>query len=168
MGYVDQRAWADQFLPEIKQLIGPHLLEPAPIEEDCREATDLMVLRARDLRIACRVRKFKYLKDYANQFTLRYKARYGGKTEYDKVVEGWGDWMFYGFADRNEEFVLQWRLIDLSAFRAQLIRHRRGVLGGIKPNNDGTELAWFNVDSFAPSPPLIIAQSHVLPVGAVA
>ena len=49
--------WSDIFLPQIKKIVGPLLLEPASFELDASEATDLVVLKARDMRIGCRVRR---------------------------------------------------------------------------------------------------------------
>ena len=49
--------WQLRFLPTIRRLVGPLLLVAAPLDLDMAEATDLLVLRARDLRIGCRVRR---------------------------------------------------------------------------------------------------------------
>ena len=58
--YRQNREWSDRFLPEIKRLIGPHLLNTAPDQHDWHQATDLMMLDARDLRIGARVRRPGY------------------------------------------------------------------------------------------------------------
>lgn len=57
MSYTDDRAWSDRYLPIMRQLIGPHLLMPSPLEVDAKQAADLIVLRGRDMTIACRVRR---------------------------------------------------------------------------------------------------------------
>jgi hypothetical protein len=54
--YRRDRAWSDAFIPAIKKIVGPYLLEPSSFEIDAQQATDLIVLLARDLRIAARVR----------------------------------------------------------------------------------------------------------------
>lgn len=53
--YDANRAWSDRFLPHIKDAVGKHLLDTSPEPLDWHEATDLMMLDARDLRIAARV-----------------------------------------------------------------------------------------------------------------
>ncbi|MEM6277597.1 MAG: hypothetical protein AAF714_11685 [Pseudomonadota bacterium] len=64
--YGANRAWSDQYLPEIRRLVGPHLLKPAPEDLDTKQATDLMLLDARDMRLAARVRRPGYTERYAN------------------------------------------------------------------------------------------------------
>ena len=43
--YSINRPWSDRFLPEIRRLVGAHLLDVAPDANDWREATDLMMRR---------------------------------------------------------------------------------------------------------------------------
>lgn len=122
--YAAQRAWSDRYIPEIKKIIGPLLLVEAPEQKDRKEATDLIILTARNLDIACRVRKPKYYEEYPFEFTIRKAALNGGKTEWDKIREGFGHWMFYGFAadesDPKQGF-LAWYVIDLNILRATMI-----------------------------------------------
>jgi hypothetical protein len=58
--YASNRNWSDWVLPEIKQLIGGYLLETAPDPFDHMQATDLMMLEARDMRVTARVRRPGY------------------------------------------------------------------------------------------------------------
>ena len=81
------------FLPVIKAIVGPLLLEPSSFELDTREATDLLVLLARDMRIACRVRRQGYSEKYPWEFTILSSRPSGAITEMAKIVDGWGDWM---------------------------------------------------------------------------
>lgn len=90
MTYLDNRLWSDQFLPEIQAIVGQQLLQPSPELEDQTQATDLMMLDARDMRIAARVRRPGYAKRYPYQFTLRAKLPSGEPTELGKIVEGYG------------------------------------------------------------------------------
>ena len=69
--YTNNRNWSDRFLPEIKQLIGGYLLETAADPFDHIQATDLMMLDARDMRVAARVRRPGYAQRYPYQFTIR-------------------------------------------------------------------------------------------------
>ena len=45
------KRWSDRFLPEIKGIIGAHLITEPPFEEDAERNTDLMVLRLDAIRI---------------------------------------------------------------------------------------------------------------------
>lgn len=97
MPYREDRSWSDQFIPSIKQIVGPYLLVPASFELDAKEATDLLVFKARDIRIAARMRSAEYAERYPFDFTLRSSRDSGSETELSKIVAGWGDWLFYGF-----------------------------------------------------------------------
>lgn len=134
----------------VKQIIGPHLLTTAPLERDMKEATDLIVLRARDMMIGVRLRRKSrhYWASFPYDFTLRCKRDNGAPTELAKIVDGWGDCLFYGHAD--DAGIDPWALIDLKAFRAVLtrqpdiLRKPDGQTSGMRSNGDGTHFAFFN------------------------
>ncbi len=69
--YQPDRSWSDIFIPDIKRIVGPLLLEPASFEIDTKQATDLIILRARDQMIAARVRRPGFWDRYQYQFTIR-------------------------------------------------------------------------------------------------
>jgi hypothetical protein len=98
--YPESRAWADSFLPEIKKIVGPLLIEPAPMDLDVDEVTDLVVVKAKDFRVACRVRSFKHLKAFGDEFTIRASVTSGQPTEIHKIANRFGDWFFYGLPTR--------------------------------------------------------------------
>ena len=112
----NDKRWSDRFLPEIKGIIGTHLITEPPYEEDAERNTDLMVLRLDAIRIGCRVRKFKFSEAYPNEFTIRTVRPSGAQTELGKIIEGWGDYFFYGFADAQESGLFSWALCDLKKF----------------------------------------------------
>lgn len=148
------RRWSDKFLPGIKQILGLHLISAAPVEEDVRRNTDLIVLKMAAVRIACRVRRYEYY-EYKDQFTVRYKLPSGAKTELAKIVEGWGDYFFYAFADSTEEQLISWRLCNLNVFRLwlanRLLMAERGSLPfTVKENHDGSSA--FAVFAFSDLP----------------
>ena len=116
------KRWSDRFLPEIKRILGEHLISEPPIEEDAERNTDLMVLRLDAVRIGCRVRKYEYLKQYGDEFTIRAGRPTGAKTELTKIIEGWGNYFFYGFSDEYEQNLAQWILGDLNALRIYINR----------------------------------------------
>lgn len=158
--YDINRRWSDRFLPEIKSIVGSHLLEAAPDALDMTQATDLLMLDARDKRIAARVRRPGYCDRYPHQFTIRSRLPSGAETELSKIVNGKGDWMFYGHSNAAQTAVESWYLIDLNAFRAALIRYgSRGLHWGTKSNPDGTRFTWFDIRSFPAEPPLVVASS---------
>lgn len=114
-----------------------------------------MVFDAKDIRIAVRVRRLGFRRRYPLQFTIRAKVPSNGETELAKIVNGKGDWMFYGHTNDRQDGLAQWWLIDLSAFRAALIRQAsigRQILSGDKRNTDGTRFKWFDTRSFPKNP----------------
>lgn len=170
--YSNDRRWSDRFIEPIKQIVGPHLVVATPNEIDCKQAADLMVFTARDVRIAARVRRHGYATRYRYEFTVRAKRDTGSETELSKIINGWGDWMFYGHADESEGYFELWWLIDLHAFRAALIRdsmNRKSMNGNSikhqdQMNGDGTYFKAFDLRSFPPIPPILIAGSVALPI----
>ncbi|MEP5761143.1 MAG: hypothetical protein ABJ327_17875 [Litoreibacter sp.] len=160
--YSTNRNWSDRFLPDIKRLVGAHLLETAPDPQDHFNATDLMMLDARDMRVAARVRRPGFASRYPNEFTIRSKVASGAETELSKIVNGKGDWMFYGHANASQTGIEQWSLIDLRAFRAGLIRQAQNgfpLRMGERRNPDGTRFKWFDMASFPVEPRLVLARS---------
>lgn len=169
--YSQDRDWSDLFIPQIKQIVGPRLLNVTPNDIDVSQAADLMVFTARDMRIAARVRRPGFSQRYLYEFTIRAERDSGAKTELAKIVDGWGDWFFYGHMDDDEKFVEYWWLIDLHAFRAALIRASMNGIRlrcGQKSNNDGTHFKWFDLRSFPEHPSILVAGSQILPALEVA
>ncbi|MEM9432221.1 MAG: hypothetical protein AAGA32_22595, partial [Pseudomonadota bacterium] len=121
--YDTNRAWSDRYLPTIKQTIGRYLLETSPDPLDWHQATDLIMLDARDMRIAARIRRHGYAARFPYDFTIRSRLPSGAETELAKIVDGKGDWLFYGHASASGTGLDAWWLIDLRAFRAGLIRN---------------------------------------------
>ena len=157
--YGDNRNWSDQFIPSICDIVGPRLLIPAPFEIDTQQATDLIVLRVRDLSIAARVRDAAggYYKRYPKQFTIRSQVHSGVPTELTKIINGWAGWMFYGFGRVSPVRFVAWRIIDLNVFRATLIRdastckHPDVSLADRShqvSNGDGTHFMPFDISDF--------------------
>ncbi len=160
MSWKTEKNWSDKFLPEIKRHLGEYLIGEPPIAEDMERNTDLMVLHLDAIRIGCRVRRHKYLSRYAGEFTIRSGLKSGAKTELTKIIEGWGQYLFYGFCDEDEKRLSQWVLIDLNAFRLMLSRHmivNGGRLPGIgKQNKDNSS----NFMSFKITKDIVFAQSY--------
>jgi hypothetical protein len=140
--WVEDKAWSDRFLVEIKRILGEHLIGAAPQEEDAERNTDLIVLRMDAVRIACRIRHYQYLMKYGEGFTIRTARPSGAKTELAKIVEGWGRYMFYGFANEDESALGIWTLMDLNVFRlwfnGSIVKNAGVIPGEERPNKDGS------------------------------
>ena len=159
---VDKR-WSDRFLPEIKSVLGTHLIAEPPVEEDAKRNTDLMVLKMDAVRVGCRVRKNKYLNRFGNEFTIRSGRPSGSKTELTKIIEGWGDYFFYGFCDETETYLAQWVLGDLKAFRIwhsrYMYNHKGKMPGSENPNEDkSSHFRAFQMDDI---PDFVIASKRL-------
>jgi len=158
MSYLKDRKWSDRFIPEIKKIVGPLLLVESPDLIDMKEASDLILLRAKNLMVACRVRRPGYLEKFPN----RAKRDSGADTELKKITDGFADWMFYGHSTEEENGQFSaWRVLDLNVWRAYMIRSRElvNINQRMIPNGDGTFFVEFNVDDFPLK--LIIAESSL-------
>jgi len=114
-GWKADKKASDIYIPEIKTILGLYLIGEPPVEEDQERNTDLMILKMEAVRIGCRVRKESYLEYYSDEFTIRAGRPSGNKTELTKIIEGWGDYFFYGFGDGFN--LIAWTLADLNVFR---------------------------------------------------
>jgi hypothetical protein len=136
----NDKRWSDRFIPEIKRHLGQVLITESPAEEDAKHNTDLIVLTLKPWRVACRVREFAYLGQYGNEFTIRASRPNGTKTELTKIIEGWGDYFFYGFSNLEETALSQWFIGDLNAFRIwhsrELFRLKGEMPGTLHKNRD--------------------------------
>lgn len=170
--YQREREWSDQFIPEVKKIVGQYLLKTADFRQDTTEATDLIVLCAEGLRIAVRMRRPGAAEKFPFDFTIRRWLANGCPTEMHKIVDGWGDWLFYGHAralDSNE--ICRWWIVNLHALRSHMIRYGKAAGKPVTlPNsNDGgmTRLTAFNLQHFKAHPlvpAILIAGSHEIPV----
>lgn len=152
--------WSDQFLPQIKGILGLHLIGEPPEKEDQEHNTDLMVLNMAAVRIGCRVRRTSYMESYRREFTIRSSWPSGAKTELAKIVEGWGDYFFYGFGDDNA--LAAYTLLDLKGFR--LVYHdmikTRNFNFKIKRNMGGADSS-FHVFQWSDFKDSIIASEYL-------
>ena len=135
------KRWSDKYFPEIKRALGEYLIcEPTDFNEDRDRNTDLTVFDIRAVRIACRIRKEAYREKYGHEFTIRSGRPTGRETELAKIIRGWGDYLFYGFADEHR--LIQWLIGDLNAFRiwhSRELARNKGALPGVSHSNfDGS------------------------------
>lgn len=164
-GWHSDKVWSDKFLRQIKGIIGQELICAAPDVEDQEHNTDLIVFKLDAIRIACRVRRFAYQR-YAGEFTLRSNRLSGMKTELAKVIEGWGNYIFYGYANQDDTAIEKWLIGDLSRFRlwfnSQIVNNKGKIPGMDKANSDGS--SDFRVFNAAAIPRFVLATdiAHLL------
>lgn len=145
------KRWSDRFLPNIKRLLGEYLITEPPAEEDAERNTDLIVLNMSGVRVGCRIRRNSYLERYGDEFTIRSGRPSGVKTELTKVIEGWGDYFFYGFSNQDENDLSAWFIGDLKVFRLwfnrRLVELSGKIPGNGKSNGDGSsDFITFKID----------------------
>lgn len=109
-------------------------------DDDAEKNTDLIVFTLGAIRVACRIRRFNQYEKYGEQFTIRADRPSGAKCEFEKLLEGWGDYFFYGFSNEAEDGLHAWFIADLKPFRTFVNKHlirNGGKLPGVKlPNRD--------------------------------
>lgn len=111
-------------------------------EEDCRFSYDMVF--GMNFTISIRIRKNSYLK--FNDLTIRSKAKFGGKTEIDKIMEGLAQVYFYSYMNQAETDLVKIRIADVNAIRTL---YKIGKFTGPKKNFDGTELIAFSFENIA-------------------
>ena len=160
MSWQADKRWSDKYLTQIKRILGEYLISEPPIEEDAQRNTDLMVLRLDAVRVGCRVRKDEDCKGYYGEFTIRTKRPNGTKTELAKIIEGWGDYFFYGFGAENGNLT-RWTLADMNVFRIwhsrYLATHCGKTPGMLKSNHDGSSS--FTIFRWDDLPPEFVVAS---------
>jgi len=155
LGWQADKVWSDRYVPQIKQIVGLYLIGDSPMEEDRSRNTDLIVLGLDAVRIGCRIRKAEeYLEQYSDEFTIRTSRPNGNKTELAKIIEGWGDYFFYGFGAADGSLT-RWGLGDLRVFRLwfmQCLARNGGRMPGREMrNHDGSSS--FHVFKWSELPP---------------
>lgn len=153
--YHHERKWSDKFLIPIARELGETFIVPAPAKEDMCQNTDLIVFKHRNHTYAARVRRHQYSK-FKDDFTIRCGALGEGKTEFDKIMDGFGDYMFYGISNEDEDGFSCYSIIDLNVFRV----HQEKIKGDLNENQDGTKFLAYKYDSFPKE--LIVIQRECM------
>lgn len=134
--------WQRTLLPCVKRALAEILITEAPFEDDALRNTDLIVLKAEAIRVACRLRRYGYLEKYGGEFTIRSSRPSGCETELGKLISGWGDYLFYGFSNEKGDDLAAWIVGDLRQFRgwyARQLATKGGQLpGSLQVNGDGS------------------------------
>jgi len=149
--YNNQRHWSDKFLPQVIQVLSCDKanVNITPFIVDVKEAADLVIASDaeydKDLYAAVRLRKSEFASRYPYEFTVRYQYTAGYKTEYEKIIEGYADIMFYGFVIGNS--IARWIILDMDCFRKEA--EEEYIARAHKRNTDGrNSFLAFDVRSF--------------------
>lgn len=119
----ENRDWAMQFDDHMLLIIVKALRVAgvAHALEDMRHNTDYQLIYKADPtqhRIAGRVRRAEYYGRFFHQITFRLSLPSGADTEWQKMLRGYGDYMVYGFAAKNNGDRLRaWIVLNLHMFR---------------------------------------------------
>ncbi len=126
----------------IKSILGNQFIAK-DITADLNEGTDFLVYSVLPIRVACRLRRFKYVK-YDSEFTIRWSRPSGIATEFHKVMKGLVNYILYGFVDEHEEKIVRYFIGDLNVFVESNIKPY-----SIKPNVPyDSELAIYRISDF--------------------
>lgn len=163
--------WSDRYIDSITRCISWTFGEDekwttvAPPAEDQDKNTDLILLTSNGWnRIACRIRcagsgvecfcgkrHFPAWPNCCNEFTIRATRPTGTKTELEKIFDGFGNFLFYGFGGKDGRLVY-WTVANLDIFRRV---HKFGRLQG---NHDGS--SEFYIYRWIDFPNEFIVQQH--------
>lgn len=140
--------WQQAFIPQVVNLVAPHLIQVSTHEVDCNEAGDLVIVFPKNGTVSVRLRTPDMPQRYLGDVTLRSRTRHGGKSEVSKIIDGKADFFFYGHVN-NVKNIWYWHLLDCQLMRAEFIRRPyilRNAAQNEKINNDGTAFISLNVE----------------------
>jgi hypothetical protein len=129
MSYQDDRTWADQYLPWVKAICGRQFITEASVDDDQERNTDLIVLKLEAIRIAVRIRRPQWWHErngqYRGDFTIRWSRPNGTKTEHEKIMEDFGDYLFYAHAYETPPQLRGFGILDLAIYRTFAKAYKR-------------------------------------------
>jgi hypothetical protein len=110
--------WADGYLPEVQRILklnAMHLvtIQLANVEQDMKQATDMIVTVTGEKTIAVRVRRPYH--DFRD-LTLRAYRSSGAETELAKIKQRYANLYLYGWS--QAKLLPEWMLVDLDKLRA--------------------------------------------------
>lgn len=140
----DVRTLEVKYRSQIKRIINKNIhhlgvLNQSTYEEDTKQAFDF-IYEFKNSKIPVRIRDNTFLR--YRDLTIRSKAMYNGRTEYDKLLDGFGDVYLYAWENINKTSFTAYMLVDLHIFRSSGLINKIG-----KPiaNNDGTQFYNFSI-----------------------
>jgi hypothetical protein len=148
--YLINRHFGDKKMESVISVLSKYFGEDFQVAseyQDTKEATDLISESGK--RIAVRIRHAQYFPVFGDEFTIRTKTSQGKASEWQKIIKGYGDYLFYAFMDDEEATITHYTLIDLHEFRWWIFSHmatNKGKAPGIfRTNCDGTNFRAFNL-----------------------
>lgn len=153
--YRERRAFGDKVLPEVQGIIkkyqrylnarfcnGRTLVASDKLDKEC--GTDLLFINDLVLSIAVRIRAYSKI-PYSNEITIRdYVDHIENQTEYNKIINGFGNVLFYGFMNKFGTGLECWGMYDLDVFR----EYHQQVRGSRICPVDGDHFWVYRIDSF--------------------
>jgi len=128
-----------RFIPQVT-------VDIATFTQDTQQATDL-IINTPTCNIGCRVREYQAYTKYPDQFTIRSRVYKGGRTELDKILEGYGDYNFYAFENETGTDFIHWFIYSLDIFR----QYHKVCQGQEFRNPDGSYFKAFKLTDFPAS-----------------
>lgn len=116
MAYRNDIELEKKFAKMIKAILGCQFISQSTYL-DQKEATDFAIFEVRSFKVGARLRRYRYLKRYGDEFTIRWSRPSGVPTEIHKIRQGLVDYILYGFIDGQECNMLQYFIGDLVVFR---------------------------------------------------
>ena len=133
-----------RFTRQLKAILGNQFIVQDS-GEDLKGASDFLVWGICPFKVAVRLRTYKYLLLYPNQFTIRWSRPSGIETEIHKIKKGLVDYLLYGFVDEAEKYILSYFIADFSIFR-KVNPKPVAIFSNTPPDS---QLAVFDLDQFS-------------------
>lgn len=122
--FLKNKGWGELYDYEIRKIVGAELLKQTTLERDINEATDYdlnyivkdYILTGEDFRCNARMVRPQY--HYCEPLsTFRCFAPSGLRVELHKILDGFGDWKFTGYATGKGLEIDPWWILDLHELR---------------------------------------------------
>lgn len=132
---------------------------PAATFNDLRRATDADFQRK--IRVGYRCRRSQWWAKYPNDITIREARTSGAKTEKQKIIEGYVDWLLYAHCNADQTELAHWLIVNAKHLAYYIVEeHRRfDHRPPIRNPECGTLFMAYNVvTDFDQYPPILIAR----------
>lgn len=153
----------DKYFNSIKRILikNAHIfsefIEATP-KQDMEDGFD-SIFRFNDIKIPIRIRKYVFAEKYRD-VTIRSKARYGSRTEIDKIRDGYGDYYFYAWENKDSTSIYCYLIFDIKKFISANIVNNPSASD--IPNGDGTYFNSYNISEMIKKDVIIIYEKFNL------
>ena len=142
-----QKKHSDRTLPEALTILALLGIRPATEIEDMKQASDAIFVQTELGSAGIRIRAPGVWERFRRQFTIRSYVGPHIKTEYHKIMKGFGKLYLYGHRDDNFK-ITRYCIFDLDIFRSCNPLLTKGLDWGETTNTDGTRFYWYEMDAF--------------------